>query len=110
MSHSNFPMLSISRYLSHQFLLHKLPAKLVTSLQSKTLENMFLGNICHLVAIGGLLVVVPLHVTHSAATKPRASCVLQAYGCGARHALVLGRLVMTCYKSLPVHYFGLEHF
>ena len=68
---------------------------------------MFFGDMCPLVAIGGLLVVVPFHVTHSAATEPRAPCVLLPHGCAVRRALVLGHMVLTCYKSLLVHYFGL---
>jgi hypothetical protein len=71
---------------------------------------MFFGDMCHLVAIGGLLVVVPFHETHSAAMEPRAPCVLQPHGCAARSALVLGYVVVTCYKSLPVHYIGLQNF
>jgi hypothetical protein len=71
-------------------------------------DNIFFSNLCHSVAIGGLFVVRSCHITHSAATEPRAPCVLQPHGRVTRCALVLGCVLMTYYRILPMIYLNLK--
>jgi hypothetical protein len=71
-------------------------------------DNIFFSNLCLLVVIGGLFVVMSCHMTYSAATEPRAPCLLQPHGCVARCALVLGLMVVTCYTSLSMFYLNLK--
>jgi hypothetical protein len=63
---------------------------------------------CLLVVIGDLFVVMSCHMTYSAATEPRPPYVLQPHGCVARCALVLGCVLMTYYKILPMIYHNLK--
>jgi hypothetical protein len=97
-------MLSTSVYLSHQHVFVLLNILLFSYL--KSWNNLFFSNLCQLVVIGGLFVVVSCHVTYSAATEPRTSCVLAAC-CATRGALVLGYMVVTSYKSLSMFYLNL---